>query len=357
MNPLKIAVVGVGALGRHHARILAGLPDAELIGVADTNEVTGRRVAEDCSTQWFSDYHELLDSVEAISVAVPTSAHLAVAGECLARGIPTLVEKPLALNAMQARLLARQAEKSGALLQVGHIERFNPALQAALPLISHPKYIRAERLSPFAFRSIDIGVVHDVMIHDIDLILDIVGSPLIGVEAFGVGILGERDDAVQARLRFENGCLADLTANRVSLTPSRKMQVWSESGFVGIDFATREVTSCSPTPLLLHGTSPVDLAMQPGADIEQLKSDVFERFIQVEQLPVDSCDALTAELSSFIDCIRGGNSPLVSGTVALESMLAAEKILDSVAKHDWDGHTRGTVVPSPADASRRKLAG
>ncbi len=313
MKQLNIAVIGVGALGQHHARILAGLPDVELAGVADTNQDAGNRVAENCGVPYYSDYRELLSRVDAVCVAVPTFAHLAVAGECLSQGIPTLVEKPLALNSDQGRLLVKQAEKSETLLQVGHIERFNPAMQAALPHISQPKYIRSERLSPFSFRSTDIGVIHDLMIHDIDLVLDLAASPLKSVEAFGLNVLGDHEDVAQARLRFENGCLADLTANRVSLNISRKMQVWSATGFVGIDFGEREVTTCAPSETLLYGTSPVERAHQPGADIEQLKSDVFENFLRVEHPKVTPYDALTAELSSFIECLRTGQKPLVDG--------------------------------------------
>ncbi len=357
MKQIKIAVIGVGALGRHHARILAGLSDVELVGVADTNQETGQRVAQDCGTRWFADYRAVLGEIDAVSVAVPTTAHLAVAGDCLTRGIPTLVEKPLALNATQGQLLVKQAEKTGAILQVGHVERFNPAMQTARPLIGPPKYIRGERLSPFSFRSTDIGVTLDLMIHDIDLVLDLAASPIASVEAFGLNILGNSEDAVQARLRFENGCVADLTANRVSLSVSRKMQVWSGSGFVGIDFGTRQVTTCAPSEALLYGTSPVERAQQPGADIEKLKADVFEHFIRVENPTVTPQDALTAELSGFVASVRTGKTPLVDGRTALKSLLVAEQILDSVAAHAWDGHSRGAVGPAPFFTGARKLAG
>ncbi len=357
MNPLRIAVIGVGALGQHHARILAGLPDVDLVGVADSDPENGKRVAENCGVNYSSDYRDLLATVDAVSVAVPTFAHLAVAGECLARGIPTLVEKPLAENVAQGRLLTKQAEKSGALLQVGHIERFNPAFQAARPHIGRPKYIRAERLSPFSFRSTDIGVTHDLMIHDIDLVLDFVGSPVDSIEAFGLNILGSHEDVVQARLRFQNGALADLTANRVSLQVSRKMQVWSSAGFVGIDFQEREVTCCTPSEMLLYGTPPVERARQPGADIEQLKADVFGNFLRVDHPTVSPFDALTAELSSFVECVRHGHQPTVDGQAALNALQVAEQVLESAAAHQWDGHSHGAVGPAASFTEQRKLAG
>ncbi|QDU46252.1 Dehydrogenase [Symmachiella dynata] len=357
MKQIKIAVIGVGALGQHHARILAGMPDVELVGVADTNREAGMRVAHNCGTQWFSEYRDMLDNVDAVSVAVPTMAHLAVAGDCLSRGISAHVEKPLALDATEGSLLVKQAEKTGAILQVGHIERFNPAMQSARPHIGQPKYIRGERLSPFSFRSTDIGVTLDLMIHDIDLVLDLAASPIVSVEAFGLNILGNNEDVVQARLRFENGCVADLTANRVSMNVSRSMQVWSNTGFVGIDFGARQVTTCAPSDALLYGTSPVERAQQPGADIEKLKTDVFEHFIRVENPTVTPHDALTAELSSFVDCIRTQQKPLVDGQTGLLALKAAEQILESVAAHAWDGNSQGAIGPAPFFAAPRKLAG
>lgn len=357
MSLLKIAVVGAGALGRHHARILSQLDDVELVAVAETNPESGRAVAEACHTRWTPDACELLDEVEAVSVVVPTSAHLGVAADFLRRGIPTLIEKPLAASVPEARQLVELAQHHGALLQVGHIERFNPATQAAWELCGEPKYIRAERLSPYAFRSTDIGVVHDLMIHDLDLILDLVRAPIRTVEALGISILGEKEDTAQARIHFENGCIADVTASRVNPTARRAMQVWSSQGCVCVDFGTREVVAYGPSQRLLFGRSPLQKSREAGADIAQLKADMFGKYIEVHESTIDAVDALTAELRSFIDCIRHRQTPLVGGQEGLAAMLAAEQVLESLSAHQWEGHANGAIGPFPNPARQQRLAG
>jgi predicted dehydrogenase len=240
---------------------------------------------------------------------------------------------------------------------VGHIERFNPATQVACQLCGPPKYIRAERLSPYAFRSTDIGVVLDVMIHDLDLILDLVRSPIVRVEAFGISLLGEHEDSVQARLQFENGCIADLTANRVSPTVRRTLQVWSERGCVQADLAAREVVAYRPSEKLLFGKSPLVRSREPGADIEQLKAEIFGQYIEVLKPEVPAVDALTAELRSFVDCIREKRQPLVSGQEAQRALLAAEQVLQCVNAHQWDGCATGAIGPLSRPALPRRLAG
>jgi predicted dehydrogenase len=249
------------------------------------------------------------------------------------------------------------AEANSTLLQVGHVERFNPATTAAWPLIEAPKYIRAERFSPYAFRSTDISVVHDVMIHDLDLVLALVAAPVQRVEAFGVSLLGGHEDCVQARIGFANGCIADLTANRVSPVQRRHMQVWSASGCVDIDFALRQVAHYAPGDALKYGTSPLERARQPGADIERLKAEVFGTFIKLHKPDVAPRDALSEELLAFVNCVQSNQAPLVGGREALQAMLVSEEILASVAAHPWEGHAAGAVGPFPRFIERRKLAG
>jgi len=357
MKKLRMAVVGVGALGRHHARILSELESVDLVAVADTRPEIGRDIAERCRTRWVADYHDILGEVDAVSIVVPTCEHLSVAADFLQRGLPVLLEKPLALNVEQGRILVKLAESRQTILQVGHIERFNAATQAAWPLVHAPKYIRAERWSSYPFRSMDIGVVHDLMIHDIDLVLQMVNAPLRRVEAFGIGIMGAHEDAVQARLFFENGCIADLSASRINPSPRRAMQVWSADGCVSIDFSNGEVIAYNHSDLLRYGTSPVERARQPGADIEQLKRDVFGTFIKLHRPVVEPQDALTAELRSFIDCVVEKKTPLVDGAQALQAMMVAGEVLDSVAAHQWDGHAAGAIGPFARTLERRKLAG
>jgi predicted dehydrogenase len=343
MNPLNLVVIGTGALGKHHARILSTLPGVRLAAIAELNEAAGRDLADKYGARWVADYREVLGEVDAAVVAVPTQAHWAVSRDLLLRRIPLLVEKPLAADLNQARQLVSLARQNETLLQVGHVERFNAAFVEGRRHIGSPKYIRGERFSPFAFRSTDIGVVHDMMIHDIDLVLSLVKSDLVGVEAFGVQLLGHNEDCVQARLRFKNGCIADLSANRVSPVQKRHMQVWSCTGCTDIDFGSREVAHYAPTDLLRFGQCPVDRARQPGVSIDTLKKEVFESYIHVDKLEVPASDALTAELTEFVDCLRSDKRPQVAGEEALAALTVADRVLASVAQHQWSGDSTGPV--------------
>ena len=360
MNRLKLGVVGVGALGRHHARILASFPDVELVAVAEPNETQGRAVAESCRCEWVPDFSSLLGRVDAASIVVPTCMHRKVAVEFLRSGIPILVEKPLANTIADAREMVVAAKSLSVPLQVGHIERFNPAFQALASRVKSPKYIRAERYSNYAFRSTDIGVVHDLMIHDIELTQHLVQSEFVSVEAFGVSLAGGHEDAVQARVRFANGCIADLSANRVCPTATRTMQVWSASGCVTADLHTRTLTSFGAGSDLLAGHLPYDLGRQKGADINQLKSEMFSRFIPTESPTIEAVDALTLELRSFLDSIRNHTTPLVDGVAGLKAIELADAILKSVRAHRWDGGAatdrQGPNVLLHATAGQRAAA-
>lgn len=341
---MKMAVIGVGALGRHHARILASMPGVELVAVADANAEQARKIAEQHGCEWTTEYRTLLERVEAVSVAAPTFAHREVGTACLAAGLPALIEKPLASNLADARALVELAERKRLPLAVGHVERFNPAYQTLKGLAGRPRYIRTERVSPFAFRSTDIGAVHDLMIHDLDLVLDLTGSRVTRVEAFGVSILGRQEDAANARLTFENGAVADLVVNRVNPFAKRTVQVWGESGCVTADLTSRKVTRFAPSARLMSGDSPLDRAAR-GANVDQLKAELFGADLEVEEPAVSDADALTAELSNFVDCCRTGRQPVVNGAEALAAIAAAERVLSSISRHQWDGHGAGLVGP------------
>ena len=360
MNRLRVAVVGVGALGRHHARILSGLNGVELVAVADSLAERGQDVANKHQTRWVADYRELADPnlIDAVSVVVPTIAHRTVAGAFLERGIPVLVEKPLAANVTEAKELVALASRNRTLLQVGHIERFNPAFQAAKRSVVDPKYIRCERTSTYTFRSTDIGVVLDLMIHDIDLVLSLVKSSVRSCEAFGIGVMGQNEDAAQARLHFENGCIADLTASRISPMASRSMTAWSASGCVTIDMHQREVNCFSPGNALKFGTPPLERAAKPGADLESLKKSVFGQFIETQSLDVNSSgpDALTEELSEFVHCVATGQQPHVTGEQACEAMIVADQVLKQIAAHQWDGHANGAIGSYPMVSQPQRKA-
>ena len=357
MKPIRMAVVGTGALGRHHARILSEMEGVTLVAVADSNPTAAAEVAARCHTEAVTDFHELVDRVDAAVIAVPTSAHLPVASAFLSQGIDVLVEKPIALNLEQAEQLVELAEANQCLLQVGHVERFNPALVAARPHLSSPRYIRSERYSPYAFRSTDIGVVHDVMIHDLDLVLSVVSSRIERVEAFGISIMGGHEDCVQARLVFRDGCIADLSANRVSPVTRRDMQVWSAEGCAHLDFSARRAVLYQASPTLKYGVSPLERAREPGANLEQLRNEVFGTYIKVHEPTVTPRDQLTEELLAFTSSIRTRKTPVVSGADAAKAMAVAERIVEQVATHAWDAVPDGLVGPFLHTTNPRKLAG
>ena len=345
MGRLRMAVVGVGALGRHHARILSELPNVELAGVADPREEQGRHVAEQCGTEWTPDYRTLLDKVDAASIVVPTTMHLEVTSAFLERQLPVLVEKPLADHIDAGDRIVHLADEHDVTLQVGHIERFNPAYEKVQELCGPPKYIRAERFSSYAFRSMDISVIHDVMIHDIDLVLKLADAPVAKIEAFGMCLVGGMTDCAMARLTFANGCIADLSANRVNPFPRRTLQVWSDTGFVEADLQMQRVSHFCPGPALMAGELPYEMAFQPGVDIEELKTQIFGKYIERREIEVPRVDQLTEELSSFVDCVNNGHRPRVDGHDGLHALHVADGITTSILQHQWDGTPAGRVGP------------
>lgn len=342
---LRVAVVGVGALGRHHARILSGMDGVELVAVADSSCEQAAQVAESCGCDWTHDYRTLLGAVDAVSVVVPTSLHRQIVEDFLCRSVPVLVEKPLTVSVEDGAVLVRLAQEHGVPLQVGHIERFNPAFQELAEWTSEPKYIRCERISPYPFRSLDIGVVHDLMIHDIELILALTQEMPVRVDAFGVSLMGGHEDCVQARLHFPNGCIADITANRVSPEFRRRLQCWSERGCVMADLQSRQVTSFSPGAPMLAGELPFELFRDGRRSVAELKEQVFGTFVDVEEFFASQADALTSELESFVTCVRDGRSPVVSGLHGLAALRVAAQVMESVAGHRWDGTSDGRIGP------------
>jgi predicted dehydrogenase len=356
MDRLKVAVIGVGALGRHHARILSTMPGVELVAVADPNPVQGQAVAESCRCAWTADFKSLVGQVDAASIVVPTSLHLRVAQEFLNAKIPVLIEKPLAKEVHEARAIVELADRQGIPLQVGHVERFNPAFIELTNGLCLPKYIRTERFSPYPFRSTDIGVVHDLLIHDIELVQHLAASKVAGIEAFGVCLVGGHEDCVQARLRFENGCIADLSANRLCPQVKRTIQVWSTSGWATADLQARSVTRITPGLPIQSGQLPFELAQQKGANISQLKEEMFSKFFPTETVQVTEGDALTMELSSFLDSVRTGKRPLVNGHDALSAVEVADEILKSMSQHAWSGSANGPVGIHALLPGHRKAA-
>jgi predicted dehydrogenase len=338
-----LAVVGAGHLGRIHARVLSQLPEIELAAVADPCEAHRLQVAADYGTTAVADYRELIGHIDAAVVAAPSRLHHEIGLELLNHGIHLLVEKPLATRLAEAEELVHAARRHGAVLQAGHIERFNPAWSAALPHVRGAKFIQAERLGGFTGRSTDVGVVLDLMIHDLDLVLSLVRSPVRHVEALGISLLGGHEDIAHARLVFEDGCVAVLNASRVSYRPSRTMQIWSEQAFAALDFAARKASLVHPTQSILQGTFNAD-ALEPEAR-SRLKDELFSTILPRQELQPPTLDQITAELEDFAGSIRTGRSPLVSGAEARETIAVAEHVLQRIAAHEWDGRRGGRTGP------------
>ena len=333
MTRVRVAVVGVGHLGKVHVRLLSQHPEAELVAVVDTNARALQAMAEAHNVMGVSDYRLLEGRVDAACVVVPTNAHREVAGWLLTHGIDALVEKPIAPTVEEGLELVRLAEAHGRILQVGHVERFNPALTALRELGIEPRYIETERLAPFSFRSVDVGVVLDLMIHDLDLVLAMVKRPIQSVDAFGGAVFTPQEDLASAILKFEGGCVAHLTANRVAMKPLRKMRVFSPDCYASIDF---------------HGARGTVIRKQPGWDLRQLDvsavdrtqiSDlwkyVFEGLLHVQEYKVDEGNPLRDELSAFLACVRTRCAPVVSGADGCAAVSAAHQVLQAIACNPW----------------------
>lgn len=335
MTRVKLAVVGVGALGQHHARHLAALESAELVGVVDAREQQGREVAARVGTRWFATAADVRPLVDGVVIAVPTCVHLEVARPFLEAGIPVLMEKPLANSLDSARTLQRIAAFRRTTLQVGHVERFNPAFEILQQQIRQPVYIRCQRLSPYAFRSMDIGVVHDLMIHDIDLVLALTGEPVVSVESFGGVTIGPHEDMAVARLRTRSGIIADLTASRMHPTAERTMQVWSRDGFASADFQQRTVQTWKAVAPLAANPSMIHDVIAATPNPLSLKEEVFSKWISHETHQGAATDALAAELQDFVTAIGTGHKPRVTGDDAVLAMEVAERVLSAMPKWSW----------------------
>ena len=306
--PFRAAVIGVGHLGRHHARILGAAPDVDLAAVVDLDPDRARAVAADVGAAAVSDVREIDPPVDGVVVSVPTKDHLCVGLPLLEAGVAVLVEKPIAASIQEADRLMEAAAASGATLAVGHTERHNPAVTAALPLISAPRFIEVHRLASFQPRSLDIDVVFDVMIHDLDIVLSCVGSEPVSIEAVGVPVLSSRIDIANARLRFANGCIANLTASRISRDRVRKLRVFQPHALVSVDYAEQQVEVWR---------------VKRGAD-EQVGIDGG-------RVGVTNAEPLERELDDFVRAVRRRTSPRVTGADGRRALAVAQRIADAMA--------------------------
>jgi predicted dehydrogenase len=302
MSRTRVAVIGVGSLGQHHARLLSAMPDVELVGVADTNRARAEKIAAKFSTT-VADAADLVGHVDAVCVATPTLSHVDVAIPFIESGAGVLIEKPLAASLADADRLLAVADTCGGLVATGHTERFNPAVAAAVPFVRSPKFVEIHRLGTFPERSLDIDVVFDLMIHDLDILLATVGSEVVGVEAVGVNVLTPRVDIANARLRFASGCIANLTASRISRDRVRKARFFQHDAYVSVDYASQELEVYRLVPN--NGGRPT---------------------IQGGRIDVPNDEPLRRELADFVSAVRERRPPAVTGHAGRAALALATRV-------------------------------
>ena len=331
MHRLKVAVVGVGHLGKEHARVYAEMPGVELFSVVDIQRKQAEKVAQQYNTRYFLNYKDIIDKIQAVSIAVPTKSHYAIAKDFLQHGVHVMIEKPMTGTVLEARELIDISKVKGLVLQAGYIERFNPAIAAIKRLSVNPRFIECHRLSPFTFRSADIGVVLDLMIHDIDILLYITNSKVKKFDAVGVNVISDKEDIANVRIQFQNGCVANVTASRVSITPMRKIRLFSEDSYISIDYQKKDALIYKKSPeLTLKSLNISDTNVSTIAD---LKSYVFGDLLKIEHIKMDDYEPLKKELESFVDCIVNHKEPVVSGEEGLRAIEVANDILREIEKN------------------------
>ena len=306
---MRVGVIGVGYLGRFHARIYADMPDVELIGVADIDAQAAQSVAQAHGCAAYTNATELIDKVDAVSIVVPTFAHLAVARPFLERGIHTLLEKPIAPTYEEALKLVELAERDGVILQIGHLERFNAGVMALAERVQNARFIEVHRLGPFVDRATDVDVVTDLMIHDIDIAMSLVKAKIEDVAAVGIPVLTRHVDIANARLVFENGAVANVTASRVSNKKFRRIRVFGQNSYYGLNYIDQQLEV---------------VQAKPAGEGERPQ-------IVSEQLEIQPRPPLDVELEHFVHSVRGQRPPLVDGRVGLEAIRVAELVREKIA--------------------------
>ena len=309
MRKVRVGVVGVGYLGKFHAQKYHCMPDVELVGVVDPDPDQGRQVAVDNATAYFEHHESLFGKVDAISIAAPTPVHFSIAKDFLERNVDVLIEKPITSLLEDADRLIQIAESNGSIIQVGHLERFNPAVVALEGKINQPRFIESHRLSIFQGRCTDVSVVLDLMIHDIDLILNLVVSPIKRVHASGIDVISGTVDIANARLEFDNGAVANVTASRISAKNERKLRLFQKDTYISIDFANHTITVIRP---------------------DENQSDGIIPGMKIETMTFDKSDALDDELKSFVDCVKHRRTPMVTGQMGRNALQAALTIMSQI---------------------------
>jgi len=302
MPDIKAAVIGVGHLGRHHARIYTELPGVTLVGVVDSNPRQGKKIARKCKTDYYETIDPILDQINVASVVVPTPAHFAVAEKLLQRGINLLIEKPMTATLAEAEKLVRLKTEAGVVLQVGHIERFNPAIMAVKGVVYNPMFVEVHRLCPYNPRGTDVGVVLDLMIHDIDILLNLVPSKVSEIRAVGINVVSKNDDIANARIEFENGCVANIAASKVGNKEMRKIRIFQENAYISLDYQN-----------------------QAGIIYTKEGTKIHRR-----KIPLKREEPLKLEIASFLECVRKKRDPVVSAEQGKQALEIAMEIVSQI---------------------------
>ena len=332
----RVAVVGAGRMGKLHARIISEMDQAELVCIVDNNPSVAKSVARQRDCLAFTDSAEAIDMVDAAIISVPTIYHFDAARPFLAAGKPVLIEKPLAILPEVGRKLIALAQANNTTVQVGHTERFNPAVMAMKKYDIQPRFIEAHRISPFTFRSADVGVVLDMMIHDIDLVLMLVNSTVRDIQAVGVNVIGSHEDICNARLTFENGCVANITASRLAIKVERKMRIFSDQSYLSVDYGKKVgyVIDKAENLDLIQMAKELDVS-----DLAELAESVdYTKLIKSEQLIVDdSAEPLRQQAEAFRETVVNGTAPVCSAAEGLAAVEVANDIVEAIKKFKWDG--------------------
>ncbi len=337
-DTLRTAVIGVGHMGRHHARLYHDLPESDLIAVVDQDVDRAADMAKQYGAKPYSDVSDLLGlELDAVTIAVPTVAHERIAAPLIEAGVALLIEKPLAPDTASARRLLDLATAHKCVLQVGHSERFNPVVMALDQMGVQPRFIETHRISPFTFRSADIGVVFDMMIHDIDIVLHLVDCREYEVRAVGVNVLSQHEDIANARVEFANGCVVNLTASRLALKTERKIRVFCPDAYLSMDYQKKSGIAIKKDANLdlLKMAREKDLT-----DLAQVAGLDFGSMVKAEPLQVDDVEPLKAEIQSFLESTRTGATPAVSAEDGFAAVQLADQIVDRVKEHIWDRRQR-----------------
>ena len=314
-------MVGAGDFGRNHVRVYKQLEGAELVGIVDIDAARAQRVAQEFSTTALDNLGSLRGRVDAVSVAVPTVAHADIGCRLLEQGIDVLIEKPIAASAAEADRLVETAARHGRILQVGHLERFNPGIVAAQAVLNRPLYFEVHRLGVFTPRSLDIDVVYDVMIHDLDILLAMIQSPVTDVRALGIPVVTDKVDIAHARLEFESGAVANLTASRVSVERVRKLRFFQQHEYISVDYTRKDALRIR--------------VLQPGPEPK----------FDFQQLPVTQQEPLEGELRGFLDAVRTRTAPVVDGEAGRKALELADRVMAGILEHGRSVQLGAFVTP------------